>query len=618
MRRVPPRESQAVGRLPYRLGLFGILLGGAIVRVGYLASQPLVDPTFSSPSMDAQYYWSWAQSWAAGATGPSGAFYLAPLYPWLLSWCMRQGIASFAAVFAVQHVATLLSAFLAGSLARRCAGPVAGLATTALLTFHATFLFFASRAVGETLAILLLLTALTAITSSQRWFGGIGGGALGALSALARPNLLLVPLVSTAIAWAARRRAAATGIVVGLVLTILPVAIRNYRVSGEFVPISANAGLTAYHGNGPGAKGTFQLPDGFSGAIERQQAEATRFASRALGRSVDPVEADRYWGGEALRTRLANPWDSLVLVGRRALLLVDNHEHGLDEHPTMDRNPWRLRFRLPWTLGAGAAERPAEWAIVPFALIFALALGGLLARGVSGSGGAQVWGAIGACAVAPLAFYVSSRYRLPLTAVLVIPAGAAIAWIAERPELGRRRTGWTVAAMAGALVVSLTVPSEDVQRTALISGHFNRAAAYKSIGDFDAAERDARQALAIGPEIDTAWYNLATILEARERFEEAEAAYLGALERNPAMTVAAGNLASLYIRLGTPEKAPPIVRGALEHGAGDSTCWTNLIVAHWELGQTELARRAAAEALASGIPLDPELLAAIEVVPARP
>ena len=66
---------------------------------------------------------------------------------------------------------------------------------------------------------------------------------------------------------------------------------------------------------------------------------------------------------------MEHPLESLGLLVRRAGLLVDNHEHGLDYAPALDRNPLRQTFRL--------GRHEVAW--VPFALIFGLAVVGLVA-----------------------------------------------------------------------------------------------------------------------------------------------------------------------------------------------------------------------------------------------
>ena len=149
-----------------------------------------------------------------------------------------------------------------------------------------------------------------------------------------------------------------------------------------------------------------------------QRQEATALAKVRSGLDLDPVEADRWWGRRALRTRVEQPGNTIRLLLLKFVLLLDNYEHSLGYHPQLDSNPWRLTIGLA---GRG------EIAVVPFALLLGLAAAAVMLAGTRGSGGWRIWGAILACAATPLLFYVSSRYRLPATALLTVPAGSGLA-----------------------------------------------------------------------------------------------------------------------------------------------------------------------------------------------
>ena len=79
--------------------------------------------------------------------------------------------------------------------------------------------------------------------------------------------------------------------------------------------------------------GLIEPARGFSGEVGRQREEATALARRLSGLDLDEVEADGWWGRRALETRLKDPAGSMVLLARRAVLTIDNHEHGLDYAP---------------------------------------------------------------------------------------------------------------------------------------------------------------------------------------------------------------------------------------------------------------------------------------------
>ena len=579
----------------FKIGLVALLLLGFALRVAYVVAQPSHDPAFARPMLDGAYYLEWARALAAGGTGPAGAFYLAPLYPYLLSGFLQLAGESFAALYLIQHALLVAAAGLLGAFVRRTAGDAAGLAAAALFLFHHPILYFGSRPLGEPVALLLLCLALFLVDRDRS--GPLAGGLGLGLASLARPNLLLI-----AFGWlgadALRRRWRRTAwLLAGLTLVILPVTARNLSVSGHLVPVSANAGITLYHGNGPGARGVYTPADGFSGTLTEQREEATRLASLRTAMDLDPVQADRWWGGQAVRERLRHPGGTAGLLAWKLLLVLDNAEHGLDYPPALDLNPWR------W----GAP--------VTFSFLIGLAGAGVVLRGWSGTGGDRLWMAILASAATPVVFYLSSRYRLPMTALLAAPAGVGLVALFHREEwsgLGRflaaLATGLTLVVASLFLPRAFEPSGRQVLLTERAAGLANRAASYVQVGDTLAAERDARRALQLDPRVTLAHYNLAVVLERTGRTDEAMHHYGQVVSRQPSHAEAAGNLGKLLIESGRPAEAVPILVRALESRMMHRVCWTNLIVARTLLGDLEQARENARQAITLGLEIDPGLL----------
>ncbi len=595
-----PPESD---RRAFRYAMTALLAVAAFHRILYVLAQPDVDPAFSRPILDGATYVQWARRLAAGESGADGAFYHAPLYPYLLALWVRVTGASFHALYLAQHALSLATGLALGSMARRHAGTTAGLVSAGLFLFHHPVVFFASRPLGETLALFLLAVSLWAYGRTEAAAPG-GAGVLSGLSALARPNLILLPAAWVLLTLARRRYRIALGLALGAGLIILPVTFRNWQASGHFVPVSSNAGLTAWHGNGPGAEGIFTAPDGFSGNARFQREEATARARFLSGEKLDDVEADRWWGRQALATRVDQPLATMGLVARRAALLVDNYEHSLDYAPMLDDDPWRATLRRGSRTVSGSFEIP----IVPFAVLFGLTVSGIVLRGFRGTGGWPLWSAILVAAFAPIVFYVSSRYRLPLSALLVVPAGIGLHALCDRTSATVRRRGAAIALGLVCSFGSFAAPSGDLVRTQMTSALVNRASSYKSAGRLDLAEREVRAALELEPESALAQFVLGVIKEAQGDNAAAESAYADALRIDPGHAEAAGNLAARWILRGNNGAAVPVLRRALEVRPLHSVCWTNLVVALYATGDTLAARQAANRARELGVGLDPDLL----------
>lgn len=577
--------------------VLGSLLGiGLLLRIGYVLTQPGNDPWFARPGFDGAFYLDWARTILEGG-GVDGAFYLAPLYPNLLALFVGIAGESFGALYLLQHSLALGTATTIALAGRRRLGDGAALAAAGLFLFYSPLIFFASRPLGETLAIFLLFCALAAATR-QADRGALGAGLLGGLAALARPNLLLVPALWTVgeLARGRFRRAALLGLGTGLVLS--PVLVRNLVVSGHPVLVSSNGGLTSYHGNHPKAQGVYIPGEGLSGDPALQRREATDLARQRSGRELDPVEADRWWGREALRARAGDPLGSVVLVTRRAAMMLDSHEFGLDYAPSLDSNRWGLNLR-PWV----GVPLP----LLPLGALLGLAVGGVILRGFRGTGGFEYWAALLACAAAPLLFYVSSRYRLPFAAMLVVPAGCGLAALFEGGAGGRRRT---VAVTAGILVclLSLRVPFHGI-KTLMAADHLAmRANQYRKIGDLGAAQREMSAALALPVRSAPVLFNAGVLAEAQGDLRGAESAFREALEIDRDRVEAAGNLSAILIRRGEAAEAIPLLLHAVQVRPSHDVCWNNLVVAYLEVGDERAAGRTAADAQRRGAKIDPGLL----------
>ena len=359
--------------------------------------------------------------------------------------------------------------------------------------------YFASRPAGEALSIALALVGWTQL--SQRAPTRVGlGAALTALACIARPNLLLLPAGWTLLALARRRYRSAGLIAVVTGIALLPTTLHNLRASGHVVPVSSNAGMTLYHGNGPGAGGAFTRPDGFSGNLDTQREEATTFARRRSGEDLDPVEADRWWGREAVRVRLADPAGTVRLVLRRTWWTLSTREFGLESHPELDRNPWRPTFR--------AAGGELAW--IPWALVVAIAAFAWLRP----PDPELLWAVLATLAM-PIAFYVSSRYRLPAVAFACVVAahglgGVAALWRGER--LGLR--GW-LAPIAGfvLLLLSASAPVAETSRQQQAASLGNLAVSLERKGRYDQALGYLERALAIDAENPVLLFNRGLVYE---------------------------------------------------------------------------------------------------------
>jgi 4-amino-4-deoxy-L-arabinose transferase-like glycosyltransferase len=278
------------------------------------------DPTFLSPKMDALYHHQWALAIATGREFVTDAFFRAPLYPYFLGLLYKLSGASL-------MFARIVQAFVGGAasgfvylLARRLmarlrpanvkpqAGPRSGLHSSTAIPLIAGFLMAAypiaiwydAELLLEGLLTFLVLLGFVLLlrsrdTDRQWWLPGIAFG----LAAITRPNVLAFLAVLPVWLLIEYRRGAwkrLGQIWVMAALVILPVTVRNYVVSGQFVPIAWQAGTNFYIGNSPESDGVTAVvpgtrPDWWGGFDD-----VKRLAEKAAGR---PLKGSGFWRARA-------------------------------------------------------------------------------------------------------------------------------------------------------------------------------------------------------------------------------------------------------------------------------------------------------------------------------
>jgi 4-amino-4-deoxy-L-arabinose transferase-like glycosyltransferase len=234
----------------------------------------------------------------------------APLYPMTLAVIYSVFGSSYLPVTALQAIVGGLTAPLLVMLGLRLfKDPVPAMLAGAMFALHPLLIFTVSLLYSETiyLALLLLFTlaCLSMASDEGRPGWAVVSGMLLGLSVLMKPNLMLFPVVLFLWVWLMLRRLDRALIIAGLaslvmVLVVLPWTVRNYRVTGEVVPVSANSGLNLWQGNHPRAEGA---------AFPLSQVDPLTAYSEA--------ERDRIYRSWALEQLRSDPVRLLTLVPKK-------------------------------------------------------------------------------------------------------------------------------------------------------------------------------------------------------------------------------------------------------------------------------------------------------------
>jgi tetratricopeptide (TPR) repeat protein len=360
------------------------------------------------------------------------------------------------------------------------------------------------------LLTLLLLALGRALAGSwpARWLPV--GAALGLLM-LTRENALVFAFLVAAwlmlpvggAPWRERLVAVAL-FAVGLSVVLLPVALRNSVVGGEFRLTAAQFGPTLYMGNHAGADGTYIPLRWGRGSAAFEAVDARELAEAATGRRLRSGEVSAYWTARALAYVRSAPGEWLRLMLRKWLLVWNVTEIGdtIDEYTYAE-----------WSALLRGLQHVVHFGIVAPLAAFGIALlwpdrrrHGLLLLMV----------ALYAASVA--VFIIMSRYRLPLVPILLLFVAAGLLRGVARLSRDGRAGGRTLV-----LPALVGLAAAVVVNWPLVPAHAVRATTHTNIGIYLA--KDARaperaithfeRALALNPGYVEAHGNLGAVLATR-------------------------------------------------------------------------------------------------------
>ena len=423
-----------------------------------IGSHPLLQPL---GELDSAFYVQLARSLATdGPLAGGEPFAVSPLYAYFLGAVFALG----GSIETARVAQILLGSAAVGFIfisARHWFGEAAAWVAAALALLTGLFSFYEILILPAALdpfLVAAMLACVSNIATPRRKVGVVGtpvqsgsaramiaAGIFAGLFALNRPNALVFAgvLAGWPLLWWWRTRGQpkpqlslrrAILLPAALLVVLAANGLRNYAASGEWVLVSSHGGLNFYIGNGPEADGTYARVPGITPSIAGQARDATRLVARAGGTDPGAADVSAFFYRRALFWMTQHPAATVRLWIRKAALLV-NH----------------VNVPLNFSYAYYSREEPSmlRWLIVGPWLLVPLGLTGLLLRSARRSTpGFRVWASfVPIYGLSVIAFFVTSRYRMPLLIPLCVSAGAALTWGYDRI---RRRQWRTLAAPAAA------------------------------------------------------------------------------------------------------------------------------------------------------------------------
>ena len=546
-----------------------------IVRLVYVW-QIRPSPFFEILLGDARGYDAWAQQIAAGDWAGHGVFYQAPLYPYFLGTIYSIAGRDLLLARICQAMIGATACALLALAGRRLHSERVGLFAGLALAIYAPAIFFdglLQKSVLDVFFMCLVLWLLSGLLDNpgtpSRWFSL--GLALGGLT-LTRENglVLFVPilvwrLLQLDVSWQSQTlKSTMVAFTLGLMLVLLPVAVRNRVVGGEWHMTTAQFGPNFYLGNNPDADGTAGFLRQGRGAVEFERHDATELAQAAEGRNLTPHEVSNYWTGQALAYIRANPWAWLKLEARK-LRLLGNAAELIDTESQDSYEEWSRVLSTTAVVGH-------------FGVLAPLAVLGVIAGWSDRRRLWLYWAMAATYAASVLLFFVSARYRLPLVPILILIAAAGL----SRLPTFIRAAGRATAAVAAACIVAVAA----FVNWPLWPAAVMRAATENNLGNalqdaqrFHDAESHYKRAIEIQPDYAPAYVNLGAALLAQDRPEAAIDVYERATPFTPDDVDLDTRMGVAFLRARRPADAIGPFRQALARGQTSIDLYLNLTTA---------------------------------------
>ncbi len=599
---------------PWLLGV-GVL--GATVRLIYFVEAG-DDPTFQHPIIDCSEYDALARTLAQGHSPWPGALTRPPLYPLLLAAIYYLSGVKLTAAYVVHALIGGLNCALTCVLGRRLFDRGVGLAAGVAVAFYGPMVFFDMRLLASSLdvccyltALLLALRAVSRATHAAWLLCGLSTG----LAALTRPTIappfLLVLAIwlvwrgFSTVVWHRFSTGEGTGrqsapapvetqcrtghgapvqragsavvprrawkrhmvalflLALGSMMPIVPVAVRNYHASGDFIPIATLGAMNLYIGNNPEWRRTVAIRPGFDWNRLNRLPHANGHVSAAgkeayfMGRVADYVrnQPGAFIGGLLHKAReYAN--------GRETPRNFDIYTHRGFSH---------VLSALVWRAGPLA---------FPFGLLLPLAVVGFVVGCRDRPGMPIAGGFVLAAAFSVILFFNGGRYRMPIVPVLAVLAVWGVVWMWR--ALAARRTRSFAVGLGAAAIVGVAV---NLPAPASTDGINFEAELYDSLAgrflfenDLAGAARAWQKALDLEPNSPELLCNLSHVTAQLGRAGEAVRLARRAVELAPESADARLTLGSALVILNVPDAAQAELTRALRIEPGHP-------VAHSVLGQ---------------------------------
>lgn len=570
--------------------LFFIAL--ALRSVAFLVNKTQ-NPLFYHPILDGLFHHEWALEILGGNFWGDEVFFRAPLYPYFLAGLYKLSGSSIAFAIAVQHLIGSVSVVLVYVLAREFFTVRVAFIAGLLAALYWPLVYFEGELLIVTLPIainLLMLIILQKALKNHRLFYYLLAGALLGLSALSRPNILILiaalPLIlrygGGLRTWSSTVKPS-TVLLMGALIVVLPVLVRNYVVGRDIVPIASQGGVNFYIGNNAQSNGSQAMVPGARWDLHGTYQGAIELAENDVGRKLRPSEVSNYYLRKAFDFILGSPAQAAPLLLKKLYLFWAGVERSNNKYIQFF---WRH-------FGLGIVPLPGFWLVGPLGL-----LGGILLWSRRRDFVLLYAFTLGYMASVVL-FFVNARFRLPVAPVLIVFAAYGVCHFFDAIRSGSS----DLLKLSTLLVLCVAVVDYDYLKFRGVRAydeqvtHYILGNAYYDMGENDEALIEYETARANFERYPTQGYKqitgvidyrLGSLYHEKQRYTEAIRTFERLRLQDPSTAEVRYLLADSYLHMNQWRKALDMYRVILERSPNDERALLGLARTHRGLGDPEM------------------------------
>lgn len=555
--------------------LMFIALLALILRLAFVIETQNT-PVFENLFSDAQIYNNWAKGIVhSGDWVGNGPYFMAPAYPYFIAVVYSIFGESTELIRIIQVLLSTISIFFIYLIGRNLVSKSVGYISAGIAAIYSIFIFYSGSILSETLQLFFYLILYLLLTNKEKhtdykhwlWIGFLIG-----IAALFRGNILLfVPAILIWLLIHSRKNEQIKKVffkltlflIIGTSIPILPVTIRNYTVSNEFILLTSNGGINFFLGNNPFAQGVFSAPADFDFYSD---LAGHRYAERNLGKKLTEGEASSFWFGKGLEYIKSFPMESFFKTLKKTFLFFE-----------ADENPQSSIMSIQFF--KDEFSKVLHLPLISFQFIWILALMGITISIIRKEKFSVIYLFIGVYVFATALFFINGRFRIALTPLLIFFAAYFIVElfnIIKEKKLSELKIPLYIVILYS-FVSAFFVPKFMFNDS---DAFINLGTAYFEKQDYDKSLFYLRKAVQL-KEDPVAYIAIGNNYAVRKDVKLALDAYQKAININPNLPIAHINIGLLYSQSGNLEIALRAFNRAIEIDPFYADAYRNVGIVHY-------------------------------------